>query len=172
MKQITYMYKSSHTISNQSRRDTHEKEALRIYRMVLVLVSVFAMPASAEENITNGTEYITFRESNPDARIDEDGFFEFAVNNVLYSAVPFGVSSSSVTIVVTTYNNSGDSFKVTLEKDEGIWQKTKTFYATGRAQSQTYTGLDTNARYWLVISNDSDEQVSGYGHISNYVDLY
>ena len=118
------------------------------------------------ENKNNEGEY--FKLDNSDKRIDQDGNFSFSYENTMTSDT-FKPKDSSITIYATaTTNTVKNTYFIGVYRysDDALMGSFIKYTADGGNWKHTWTGLDTNEKYYLYFSQDLGVgKVTGSGKI-------
>lgn len=159
----------------------YSKKVFIVVLAMSMIISGFMLSTSAA---SPEESYIRFT-TNPNARINSDGTFEFYVHYALSSG-EFKANGTSITISTTSYvfnastratETSADTqYKVILYRSR--WYGNQEIgsyygYATGQAYSRTFDGLVDGATYFFKIGPTDPNfdlgplTLDGWGYVSN-----
>ena len=145
---------------------------LSILLLAVQSVSAFASDTRTNFSAQNGTDEIesedVIRIFKSNSRISDRGNFTFDLQRSLNSE-SFYLTSSSTTISCSTTVCSHNSYKIALYEKSGLLSKnkgTKT-YSDG-SDSNKWSNLDKDKKYYFNIYLDSGGNLKGSGSISNF----
>lgn len=120
------------------------------------------------QNTDDNGEYVRF--SNSLKRIGSDGTFSFSFSMAMDSST-FTPANSTINVYAkaTSSSETQKTFSILLYRwdDDQLVGKAKTFTANDVEQYCTWSGLDTNTKYYLYFSKPSGGKITGTGYIKS-----
>lgn len=151
------------------------KKIISILLVTTIIFCAFSMPSFAKpvNDTYENDEYFEFAQPSQNERIDSNGNYTYRFHTEVRSD-SFKPTRTSITITSITSTTSNSWFRITLYEYVSSGDDKEIGYISckddGLEDSKTFTGLKTNATYYLVIRKTNwlnSNVVVGNGHITN-----